>query len=84
MSTHNALGGREFVDVVVACTFTIDTCLDTVTLRLDLREGEIDFSSNASDIRASKIYCFNNSQKSRGLHRMQPPSRTGSEGQRRG
>ena len=55
MSTHNAVWSRELVDVVVASFLTFDAGLNTVAFTLDLREGEIDFGSNARNIEASDI-----------------------------
>lgn len=55
MSTQNTCGSREFVDVVVACTFTIDTCFDAITLILDLRKSKINFGGDASDIETADI-----------------------------
>lgn len=44
------LGRGEFPDVVGTGSWPVQTCLNTVTLRLDLWPGQVDFRHDASDI----------------------------------
>ena len=55
MSTDDTRGSGEFPDVVVADAFTVDTGLDAITLTLDVRESEIDFSGDACNIETPDI-----------------------------
>jgi hypothetical protein len=55
MSTDDTRGSGEFPDVVVADAFTVDTGLDAITLTLNLKESEIDFSGDAGNIETPDI-----------------------------
>jgi hypothetical protein len=55
MADFNTFCVGKFPDVVVACVFTIDAGLDTRAEVCYLREDEVDFCGDASDIETADI-----------------------------